>query len=206
MKLQFHPVLSRRLTLAALASTWLVSGTASADVAPDPPSVEITSPVDGAMLMGDPAVFDVEVDVFSGDSGVSEVQLTLNGETVATSIDPPFTFTGVEAPVGMHTLVAIAVEVGSGRQYPSQAVTIAVLAGGGTADGTAGGTAGDGSTGPGGGDTDDPTTASTSGGGEEPPPAEEPSGCATASGTTLGGASAMLGLLLMGIGRRRRRR
>lgn len=166
----------------ALVPALLCSGTALADVPNEPPSVQITSPVTGATFAGPTATIDVVLDAYPGDDGISSILLQIDGTTVATDMDAPYGFEGVEVDEGMHSLVAVAVSSGL-AEYPSSAVDIVVFAADGTSDTS--GTSGS-------GDSSDTDSGAAS------------KGCAT-SGNKLGagGVMILIGLLSLGFARRR---
>lgn len=177
-------------TCFTLAATMLVATTASADKLPGAPSAEITSPVDGMMFEGAPAVTDVVLDVYVGD-GLDSIDLFVDDASVAQVTASPYTFTGVELAEGMHTLYVL-VNGSDGIGYPSQTITVAVVAGGETSgegtgtDGGSGGTSG----------------GSTTGDGGE----SSSAGKCSASGTTGGAGLLGLGLFgfaILGLTRRR---
>lgn len=189
------------LPLAALAPALFFSFTARADVPNEPPSVTITSPVDGATFDGPTATFDVLVDAFPGDEGIESVVLNIDGVTVTSNTVEPYDFIAVEVGEGMHTLTAVAVSAQTQVEHPSADVSIVVFADGGTGD--TGGTDTGGTGGTGGTDTNGGTSGTGEGGeGSE----DGAKGCAAVPGGRLGGGGAMilLGLFTLGLSRRRR--
>lgn len=71
-----------------------------------PPLIEITSPLNGAMVAGSsPPSVNVSVSVFSANT-VQSVTLLTNGVSFATDTSPPFAFTVTGLPKGLHTLTA----------------------------------------------------------------------------------------------------
>lgn len=165
----------------ALAPALFFSSTAHADIPNEPPSVQITSPTTGATFDGPTATFDVVLDAFPGDDGIASIALRIDGQTVATDMDAPYGFEGVEVGEGMHSLVAVAASAADQSEYPSTNVDIVVFAAGDTGTGDSG-------------------TTTTGDGGES-------KGCATTSGTNrlgTGGAMLFIGLLSLGLARRRR--
>jgi MYXO-CTERM domain-containing protein len=144
-------------TCFTLAAIMLVATTASADKLPDPPSAEITSPVDGMMYEGSVAVINVELEVLIG-TGLDNIDLFVDDASVAQITAEPWSFANVELTEGMHTLYVVA-NGSDGIGYPSPTVTVAVLAAGETGDegtdtdGESGGTTGTGTTSDGGGET-----------------------------------------------------
>lgn len=151
------------VTCFTLAATMLVATTASADKLPDPPSAVITSPVDGDMFEGDPAVIDVELDVLVG-TGLDSIDLFVDDASVAQVTANPWTFTGVELAEGMHTLYVVA-NGSDGIGYPSPTITVAVVPPAEipeTGDESTGEAGGDG-TGEAGGDTSGSGTSGESG-------------------------------------------
>jgi MYXO-CTERM domain-containing protein len=125
-------LLTALLTVSALA----LPSSARADVSESPPSVQITAPADGDMVA---SPLDVTLQVYEGDFGLDRVELRVDGSTVATLSEAPWTFTGVALGEGMHELVAVAIVPG-GDEYPSPTVQVAVLDDG-AADDTAKGCA-----------------------------------------------------------------
>jgi uncharacterized protein (TIGR03382 family) len=179
------------MTCFTLAATMLVATTAHADKLPDPPSAEITSPADGAMFEGAPALIDVECEVLTG-TGLDDVELFVDDVSTAQLTAAPWTFADVELPEGMHSLYVVA-NSSDGIGYPSATITVAVVAGGETGE-TGGGTGTDGGSGSESGGT-------TSDGGET---GASSGGCSTTERTGTG----LLGLGLLGfaiLGLRRRR-
>lgn len=176
-------------TCFTLAATMFVATTASADKLPDPVSVSITSPADGTMFEGAPALIDVEVEVFGTPDNI---ELFVDDVSVG-QIQPmtPWTFADVELAEGMHTLQAVANLDGLG--YGSQTVAVAVVAGGET---------GSEGTGDAGGDAGESTTGTTSEGGGE---SSSSGGCSTTG--KLGGAGllglGLFGFAILGLTRRR---
>jgi MYXO-CTERM domain-containing protein len=179
-------------TCFTLAATLLVATTASADKLPDPPSAQISSPVDGMMFEGAPATIDVELEVLSG-TGLDSIDLFVDDASVAQVTASPYTFTNVQLAEGMHTLYVV-VNGSDGIGYPSETISVAVVAGGETGgDGT--GTAG------GSGDEASGGTTSDSGG-----ETGDTAGKCSATGTTGGAGLLGLGLFgfaILGLTRRR---
>jgi MYXO-CTERM domain-containing protein len=120
-------------TSFTLAATMLVATSASADKLPDPVTVDITSPSDGQMFEGAPATIDVMLNV-SGGNLVESVDLFVDDASVAQVAVAPWTFTNVMLAEGMHTIYVVANSEGIG--YPSPTITVAVVAGGETGEGT----------------------------------------------------------------------
>ena len=164
---------------AALASALLFSSPAHADVASDPPSAQIISPDDGETFDGPTATIDVVLDVFEGDEfeGITHIDLRVDGETVATDADAPYGFEGVEVDAGMHVLTAVVLSTNN-VEYASTEVNIVVFDGMGTGTGTT----------------------------EEGEGGTEGGKCAVVDGGRLSGSGVMivLGLLVLGVARRRR--
>lgn len=179
-------------TCFTLAATMFVATTASADKLPDPVSVSITSPSDGTMFEGAPALIDVEVEVFGTPDNI---ELFVDDVSVAQVTASPWTFADVELAEGMHTLQAVANLDGLG--YGSQTVAVAVVAGGET------GGEGTGEAGGSGGEAGESTgTGTTSEGGSE---SGSSGGCSTTG--KLGGAGllglGLFGFAILGLTRRR---
>ena len=189
--------LSRRALAAAALSfgLCLASTEAAADVAPEPPSAQISSPMDGQTYEGGSALIDVMVDAFPGDDGIANVLLRVDGEQEQSVDTAPYTFFDVLLDEGMHELVVVAVSPG-GDQYPSNPVNVVVFAAGETGTG---------------GDTAETTGAeegsSTTGDGDSEEGGSS-SGCAVSSSTRLGSSGGMilLGLFCLGLAYRRRER
>lgn len=173
-------------TCFTLAATMFVATTASADKLPDPPSAQITAPVDGMMFEGAPAVIDVELDVFTG-TGLDNIDLFVDDASVAQVTANPWTFADVELAEGMHTLYVV-VNGSDGIGYPSPTITVAVIAGGETGETGGEGTGTDG--GSGGESTGTGTTSE--GGGES---GGSSGGCSI---TGKAGGAGLLGLGLFG--------
>jgi uncharacterized membrane protein YgcG len=172
-------------TCFTLVATMFVATSASADKLPDPPSAEITSPVDGMMFEGAPGVIDVEVEVLTG-TGLDNVDLLVDDVSVGQLTASPWTFTDIELAEGMHTLLVVA-NGSDGVGYPSESITVAVVAAGDTGEGTGtdGGSAGESGTG---------TTSEGGSGGESG--GSSGSSCST---TSAAGGIGVLGLGLFGL-------
>ncbi len=121
------------LTASIASSSLGFASVAAADVGPDPSSATITSPEDGASFEGAPASIDVVLDVFVTELGLDRVELRVDGATVATLSQAPWTFTGVSLDEGMHELVAVA--IAGADENPSAPVNVVVLAGAGSETG-----------------------------------------------------------------------
>jgi hypothetical protein len=179
-------------TCFILATTMLVANTASADKLPDPVTIEITSPIDGAMIEDAPAVIDVVVEVVGS---ADDIQLFVDDIPMGQiQAEAPWTFPDVALAEGMHTLQAVANLDGIG--YGSPTVAVAVVAGGET------GGEGTGTDGGSGGETTTSGTGTTSEGGET---GSSSGGCSISSKT--GGAGllglGLLGFVILGLTRRR---
>lgn len=174
--------LSRRLlfcSIALAASSGFIS-LAKADDPNDPPSVTITSPEDGVTFQGAPVTLDVTLDVYAGNLGLDRVELRVDGATVGTLTEQPWTLTGVTLDEGMHSLVAVAFDA-SENEHPSETVTVAVLASEETGEETG----------------DDASGDSNDDGGK--------GGCAVTSGTSVGGSIILAGFMMFGLAGMRRR-
>ena len=130
---------SRALGAAALSlGLCLASSEAAADVPNEPPSAQISSPIDGQTYEGGTALIDVQVTVNPGNEGLTDLLLLVDGEQLQSLQAAPYTFFDVLLDEGMHELVAVAVAPG-GAEYPSPSVNVVVFAAGET--GTGGDTA-----------------------------------------------------------------
>ncbi|NVB40129.1 Ig-like domain-containing protein [Pseudenhygromyxa sp. WMMC2535] len=122
-------LLTASLLTAGLATPWLISTPAHADVANEPATAEITSPTNGQVFDGTTATFDVSLDVYEGD-GLGSVRLLVDDEEVAVDSAAPWGFENVLVTgEGMHTLVAVAVST-DGTERTSETVEIALMEGG----------------------------------------------------------------------------
>jgi MYXO-CTERM domain-containing protein len=165
-----------------LGATFLASSPAAADTLPDPPAATISSPMDGAMFEGAPAIIAVELAVTSADL-IDSIDLYVDGEATMQDVDAPFGFTDVELGEGMHSLYVTVTSEGA-VAFTSPTVNVAVIADAGETGGTAGT---DGGTTNGGGDTN-------SGGGDS---SDESGSCSCSSANA--GLGGLLGLGFMGL-------
>jgi RHS repeat-associated protein len=90
-----------------------------------PPSVQITSPADAA-LVNAPAALIVSGTSSDADGSVTNVALLVNGVSAGNSISPTFAFTWTTNTPGFYTLLAVATD-NSGLSTTSAPVTVEVL-------------------------------------------------------------------------------
>ncbi len=116
-------------TLAAfLFTVALVAAPAHADAPPPddtPPEVAIKSPTDATALAAGTTEIAVEVTAKDEESGIYEVELKVDGKSVGTDDEAPFTFDKVALTPGEHTLVATARNYDAGSTE-SEAVKVTV--------------------------------------------------------------------------------
>ena len=142
------------------------------------------------MFEGAPATIDVECEVFDG-TGLTNIDLFVDDASIGQLTAAPWTFDDVELAEGMHSLYVVANGT-DGIGYPSQTITVAVVAGGETG--------GEG-TGTDGGSGSESASAGTSTEGGETGPTGN--GCSTTNpGTGLLGLG-LLGFAVLGLTRRR---
>lgn len=112
------------LTLAALARP----SDARADITSgNSAELQIVAPMDGDTLHLVP--FDVIVFVDEPFVEVATLELRVDGTTVATLTESPWTFPDIELAEGMHELVVVAIAPDA-SETSSEAITIALLEGG----------------------------------------------------------------------------
>ena len=117
--------IARTFILPALVATGLFAASARADAPPPdetPPEVSIKSPTDGTALAAGTTKITVEVTAADPESGIHEVELKVDGKSVGTDDEEPFTFDDVALAPGEHTLVATArnYDAGSTESEPAK--------------------------------------------------------------------------------------
>jgi hypothetical protein len=171
----------------------------------EPPTVVITSPMDGAVFEEAPSEVDVTIDVDDGDgSGVVLVWLEIDGTELDVADEAePWGFENATFPRGAFTVVAIAEDF-PGNQGRSEPITIYV-------DTEPPEDTGTGATGTWTGDEsgDVPTDSDTGDFGTEATGSDEPGAEDDGGGCTCNAAGSTapwsVGLLLLGLGARRSR-
>jgi len=163
-----------------------------------PPSVTIVAPADGAVVM--PA-FEVLAEAVD-DQAVTEVELLVDGSSIATASASPYSFTApADLPLGSHVVEVIARD---GTDETSTSISVEIANDPGSDGGSS--NPGDGDGGPGG-------AADPDGDGSTPPlvggctAGGSTAGGSTAGGSTAGGSTGpawLLALIALVLSRRRR--
>jgi len=89
-----------------------------------PPSVRITSPVDGSAYT-EPVTINLAVDAFDNDGLVSKVEFYNGAELIGTAVAPPYSFSWQNVGTGTYTITAKATD-DDGAVTTSDPVTIVV--------------------------------------------------------------------------------
>lgn len=89
------------------------------------PSVAITAPATGAVVAA-PVTLTVSVSASDPDGRVSRVEFLLNGSVVGVDASSPYTLAVTNAPLGVHTLLAVATD-NLGLSITSAPVSVTVL-------------------------------------------------------------------------------
>jgi MYXO-CTERM domain-containing protein len=148
-----------------------------------PPMAQVTAPANGATVA---PTFTVATSIV--DTDIARVDLQIDGASYATATAAPFDFQVTQLATGAHTLQILAVDMAGQTVTTTLNITVVASGGGGGSGGGSGGGGGSGTD-----DTDGDGRADTITG-----------GCSSGGNGAAGGLALTLGMLVVGLRRRRR--
>ncbi|ABC27762.1 Chitinase [Hahella chejuensis KCTC 2396] len=88
------------------------------------PTVSLTSPADGAIILSGTAI-NLQANASDSDGVITEVAFYNGSNLLGSTVNTPYAYEWMNAPVGQHTLTAVAKDDG-GKSTTSDSVTITV--------------------------------------------------------------------------------
>lgn len=124
-KFNFPTIANGKVYMASFSGQLHVYGLLPAN---PPPLVNLTAPTPKTLLNG-PAAVTVSASALSRDDSVTQVEFYAGDNLIGTAQSQPYRITWKDAPVGAHTLIAVATDR-HGNTATSSPVEINVIAGG----------------------------------------------------------------------------